>query len=73
MAWVEYTYNTNWHSTLKTTPFAVVQGRDPPTLLTYLPGPARMEAVGNELLARDQVLRAKGEFQGSPRKNEEVV
>jgi hypothetical protein len=57
LAWAEYSYNTSWHSTIKTTPFEVVYGREPPTLLTYLPGTARVEAVGKELLARDQVLK----------------
>jgi hypothetical protein len=53
----EYSYNTSWHSTIKTTPFEVVYGRKPPTLLTYLPGTARVESVGKELLARGQVLK----------------
>jgi hypothetical protein len=57
LAWAEYSYNTSWHSTIKTTPFEVVYGREPPTLLTYLPGTAKVEAVGKELLARDQVLK----------------
>jgi hypothetical protein len=35
----------------------MVYGRDPPMLLTYLPGTARVEAVGNELIARDQTLK----------------
>lgn len=57
LAWAEYSYNTSWHSTIKTTPFVVVYGREPPTLLTYLPGTARVEAVEKELMARDQVLK----------------
>jgi hypothetical protein len=50
LAWAEYSYNTSWHSTIKNTPFTVVYGRDPPKLLTYLPGKARVEAVGRELM-----------------------
>jgi hypothetical protein len=57
LAWAEYSYNTSWHTTLKTTPFAAVYGRDPPTLLTYIPGTARVEVVERELMTRDQVLR----------------
>ena len=57
MAWAEYSYNTSWHSTIKTTPFSVVYGRDPPTLLTYLPRTAKMEVVDKELVARDDLLK----------------
>jgi len=35
----------------------VVYGRDPPKLLTYLPGTARVEAVGRELMERDQMMK----------------
>ncbi|KAL4192389.1 hypothetical protein AMTRI_Chr06g171710 [Amborella trichopoda] len=35
LTWVEFCYNTNWHSTIKRTPFEVVYGYAPPTLLTY--------------------------------------
>lgn len=34
-SWVEYCYNTNFHSSLKATPFEVVYGRPPPHLLSY--------------------------------------
>ncbi|GLT61286.1 hypothetical protein SLA2020_340050 [Shorea laevis] len=57
LAWAEYSYNTSWHSTIRSTPFTVVYGREPPTLLTYLPGTAKVEAVGKELMVRDQVLK----------------
>jgi hypothetical protein len=57
LAWAEYSYNTSWHSTIKTTPFEVVYGRKPPTLPTYLPGTARVESIGKELLVRGQVLK----------------
>ena len=57
LAWTEYSYNTSWHSTIKATPFAVVYGCDPPTLLTYMLGTAKVEAMEKELVARDQVLK----------------
>jgi len=57
LAWAEYSYNTSWHSTIKNTPFTVLYGRDPPKLLTYLPGTARVEAVGRELMERDQMMK----------------
>lgn len=57
LAWAEYSYNTSWHSTINTTPFNMVYGRDPPTLLTYVPGTAKVESVEKELVARDHVLK----------------
>jgi hypothetical protein len=57
LAWVEYNYNTSWHSTIKTTLFVAVYGRDPPSMLTYISGTAKAEAVERAFVARDQVLR----------------
>jgi hypothetical protein len=54
---VEYTYNTSCHTSTGKTPFEVVYGRPPPTLLTYIPGTARVEAVECELLNRDKLLK----------------
>ncbi|KAK0592694.1 hypothetical protein LWI29_023740 [Acer saccharum] len=58
LAWAEYCYNTSWHSSIKTTPFELVYGRAPPTLLSYIPGAATaIESVDNQLKIRDQVLQ----------------
>lgn len=35
LPWVEYCYNTSFHSTLRTTPFQVVYGGPPPALAPY--------------------------------------
>lgn len=35
----------------------VVYGRLPPTLLSHIPGTERVEAVGHELLGRDELLK----------------
>jgi hypothetical protein len=35
LPWAEYCYNTSFQSALRATPFEVVYGRPPPTLLTY--------------------------------------
>jgi hypothetical protein len=50
-------YNTSWHSTIKTTPFVAVYGRDPPSILTYIPRTAKVESAERVLVARDQVLK----------------
>lgn len=44
--WVEYCYNTSFHTSLKATPFQVVYGRDPPRLLDNVSGSSQVEAVG---------------------------
>ncbi|XP_058006849.1 uncharacterized protein LOC131182184 [Hevea brasiliensis] len=41
---------------LKATPFEVVYGCSPPKMLSYCPGLAKLEAVDQELKARDMVL-----------------
>lgn len=43
--WVEYCYNTNYHSSLQTTPFDVVYGRSPPRLTSDIPGSSVIDAV----------------------------
>lgn len=56
LSWEEFCYNTSWHSTIKQTPFEVVYGREPPSFLAYIPGTAKVAAVEEELIRRDQVL-----------------
>ena len=38
LPWAEYWYNTSFHTTANTTPFRIVYGRDPPSLLAYEAG-----------------------------------
>lgn len=54
--WAEYCYNTSFHTSLQTSPFKVVYGRDPPRLLSYAPGSTRVEAIDQALLDRDVIL-----------------
>ena len=56
LPWVEFCYNTAYHTALQTTPFQVVYGRPPPDLLPYVPGEARTEAVDTMLSNRDEFL-----------------
>ncbi|KAA8517478.1 hypothetical protein F0562_017771 [Nyssa sinensis] len=57
LTWAEYCYNTSWHSAIKKTPFEVVYGRTPPTLLSYIQGTAKVASVEEELLSRDQMVK----------------
>jgi hypothetical protein len=56
LPWAEFCYNTSYHSALKCSPFRVVYGREPPTLLAYHPGVAKVAAVDQQLQERDEFL-----------------
>lgn len=47
--WAEYWYNTAFHTSLGMTPFMLVYGRDPPTLLR------QANSLGNTTLAQQQL------------------
>lgn len=54
--WAEFWFNTNWHTSTKLTPYHVVYGKLPPTVLTYIPKTAKLPAVEEQLQARDLTL-----------------
>jgi hypothetical protein len=56
LPWIEYCYNTSFQSSLRTSPFRVVYGRDPPTVRSYSLGEARLPAVDAQLQDRDEFL-----------------
>uniref|UniRef100_A0A0A9CM28 Integrase catalytic domain-containing protein n=1 Tax=Arundo donax TaxID=35708 RepID=A0A0A9CM28_ARUDO len=56
LAWAEFFYNTSYQSSLKCSPFKVVYGRDPPSLHAYEPGEARLPAVEQQMMDRDEFL-----------------
>ncbi|WVZ76926.1 hypothetical protein U9M48_024844 [Paspalum notatum var. saurae] len=56
LPWAEYCFNTSYQSSLRTTPFQVVYGREPPNLLKYQLGTARVAAVDRQLQDRDLFL-----------------
>jgi hypothetical protein len=56
LPWAEYCYNTSYQTALKTTPFQVVYGREPPPLIPFQPGAARVAAVEHQLRDRDIFL-----------------
>jgi len=55
--WAQYWYNTTWHSSTNITPSQALYGRPPPTLLSYIPNTAKLQAVEDELVATDITLQ----------------
>lgn len=57
LPWAEYCYNTSCQTAIKTTPFQVVYGRLPPTLITYTAGSSKVQAMDRQLIDRDVFLQ----------------
>ena len=55
--WAEYWYNTSHHSSTGTTPFQIVYGRLPLTVIHYLKRETIVESVAQALVDRDEALR----------------
>jgi hypothetical protein len=58
LPWAEFCYNLAYQSSLRTSPFRVVFGRDPPppSILSYEPGMTLVPAVAQQLAERDEFL-----------------
>jgi hypothetical protein len=54
--WAEYCYNTTYHVSIGKSPFEVVYGRSPPTLMKFLSNETKVAAVAIELADRDEAL-----------------
>jgi hypothetical protein len=57
LPWAEYCYNTSFQSALKTTPFQVVYGRPPPSLISYTADRTKVQAVDRQLVDIDVFLQ----------------
>lgn len=53
----EWWYNTNFHSSIQTTPYEVVYGQPPPIHLPYLPGASVNATVDRSLTAREAAMK----------------
>ncbi|TYK06558.1 ty3-gypsy retrotransposon protein [Cucumis melo var. makuwa] len=57
LAWAEYWYNTNYHASIKTTPYAVVYGQPPPPVISYgQVSTTPNDSVEYQLQNRDEIL-----------------
>jgi hypothetical protein len=53
----EWWYNTSYHTATCMTPFEVVYGQKPPSVLSYLPGTSKVQVVDQTLTVREDILR----------------
>lgn len=56
LPWAEFCYNSSFQTALRATPFKVVYGQDPPTLVAYETGVAHIATVDRQLLGHDKFL-----------------
>jgi hypothetical protein len=56
LPWAAFCYNSSYQSALRATPFEVVYGQQPPSLLQYEAGTSRVAAVDTQLRDRDAFL-----------------
>ena len=55
--WAEYSYPISFHSSLARSPFRAMYGRDPLSILDYVPTTAKTEAVDQMLSNRRELLQ----------------
>jgi hypothetical protein len=52
----ELWYNTSYHTATCMTPFEAVYGKKPPSILSYLPGALKVQAVDQTLRVQEDIL-----------------
>lgn len=57
LTWIEYVYNTGCQSSIKCTPFNVIYGKPPPSLLNYIRGTTINLDMDIQLRTRDELLQ----------------
>jgi hypothetical protein len=57
LPFAEWWYNTTYHTTTHMIPFEAVYGQKPPSVLSYLPGTLKVQAVDQTLIVREDILR----------------
>ena len=67
--WAEFWYNTSFHTSIGTSPFEVMYGRKPPTVMQHILGEVRVEVVARDLQDRDEALRQLARAQEQMRCN----
>ena len=55
--WTEFWYNTSFHTSIGTTPFEIVYGRKPPTVMQHIPSEVMTEVVARYLQDKDEALQ----------------
>lgn len=56
LAWAEFWYNATFHTSINTTPFNVVYGRQPPPLISYGDQKTTNDSLEQQLIDRDRQL-----------------
>ncbi|GJS94076.1 retrotransposable element Tf2 [Tanacetum coccineum] len=80
LALTEFWYNTNFHTSIQTTPFEAVYGQKPPIYAPYILGESAVEKVDRTLQAREQdlnlikfhLVRAQGRMRSLANKHKTI-